>query len=488
MSGVLTEAAPRRLERLRIDTRLLDRRIVATAYGLVGGALVLSRLTFLGKSYWFDEVVTVEDVVRGGPRVILAGQSVNHELYSLLAWTWASAFGEGEIGLRLLSAIPFLLGTALVTAYLHRRVHAAAGVFFLFFATVSPLLLDITRQARGYGIAFFAASLLFVGALEASRSGRASAVAALAIGGILGTWTLPQFAVTLFITLAVLLLDRRLRRTAAVWIVVAEVAVLGWYMPHSSTIHGALGVELGEPIRSTWLLTAPIDQVLLPALIWLEGGTLRPGVAWIPFVALAAAVIGSSPLIRRRDSALILCGGPGVTIVVLWLQGAFLYPRFLSFLLVPLFILTATGSAEILRQSLRRRALLRATCLAFAVAGLSINFAMKSWEVLHVPREANRDAAQILDTLPLDVPVLGSVLLPRSIEFYSARTIRVLEPSEIVPRVCGATAPVAYVRQPQGITLVDVPCLRRVGVEHHHLVQYAWGKQIDIWVVPPADS
>ena len=67
---------------------------------------------------------------------------------------------------------PVRRGRTVVTAWLHSRVDALSGVLFLFLATVSPLLLDITRQARGYGLAFLAMSILVVAALEAARDGR----------------------------------------------------------------------------------------------------------------------------------------------------------------------------------------------------------------------------------------------------------------------------------------------------------------------------
>ncbi|HEX2427021.1 MAG TPA: hypothetical protein VHI53_03790, partial [Gaiellaceae bacterium] len=96
--------------------------------------------------------------VRGGPHAILAGPYIpnNHELFSFLGWATTSVLGESAVALRLWSVVPFLLGVAVVTVWLHRRVGALSAVLFLFLATMSPLLLDITRMARGYGLAFLA--------------------------------------------------------------------------------------------------------------------------------------------------------------------------------------------------------------------------------------------------------------------------------------------------------------------------------------------
>ena len=153
--------------------------IVATvaAYAVLGAALVWSRLFGLGHSFWTDEILMIEGYVRQGPRFILTGASINHELMALLSWDVSSVVGESEVGLRLLSVMPFLAGVVLVTAWLHVRLGALSGVLFLFLATVSPLLLDITRQARGYGLAFLAMSVVVVAALEALQTGRAWLVA-----------------------------------------------------------------------------------------------------------------------------------------------------------------------------------------------------------------------------------------------------------------------------------------------------------------------
>ena len=114
----------------------------------------------LDHSFWHDEILDVEEFVREGPGRILAGPDLNHELFTLLGWATSSVVGESELALRLWSVVPFVAGVALVTVWLHRRFGALSGLLFLFLATVSPLLLDITRQARGYGLAFLAMSVV----------------------------------------------------------------------------------------------------------------------------------------------------------------------------------------------------------------------------------------------------------------------------------------------------------------------------------------
>ena len=54
--------------------------------------------------------------------------------------------GNGVL-LRLGAAVPFIAGVVLVTAWLHVRYGALCGLLFLFLATASPLLLDLSRRA-----------------------------------------------------------------------------------------------------------------------------------------------------------------------------------------------------------------------------------------------------------------------------------------------------------------------------------------------------
>ena len=332
--------------------------LVAVSYAVLGAALVVTRFAGLGRSFWLDEAHFVEHFVREGPRQILTGGALSHELYGVIDWMTASVVGESAIAFRLWSAIPFVLGVALVTAWLHRRHDPLAGVLFLFLATVSPLLLDISRQARGYGLAFLAMAVVVVAALEARRSGRTWWVAAMCVAGVIGSWTLPQVGIAFLATLAVLLIDRRLRWPTVAGLVASTVAIVAWYAPHLHAVQAASQLEAGAVrTTTTWVLTAPIDQIVLPALIWIDGATISASPAWLPFVLAVVLVIGSSPLLRSRDAtSLILLAGPVGTIVALWLGDAFVAPRYLSFLLVPLFMLLASGAAAILRSVPERRA------------------------------------------------------------------------------------------------------------------------------------
>ena len=476
---------PCRAATLRSRTELFK----AAPYAVLGAALLATRLIGLGESYWHDEVVAVEEFVRAGPREILAGPGLSHELFGLLAWATSAFAGDSEIAFRLLSVVPFITGVTLVTAWLHIRVAPMSGVTFLFLATVSPLLLDITRQARGYGIAFFAMSLLIVTALEAVRTQRTSSILAFFIAGVIGSWTLPQFGVAFVATAAVLLANRNLRRRAAVGLGASLLTIVAWYAPHLGQVRDASQIEDGIRIDTLWIVTAPIDQVLIPALVWIDGTALVAGVVWLPVVLVATLIMGSSPLVRERGNALVLVAGVLVTILVLWLSRAYLVPRYLSYLLVPLFILLATGMGAILARTRIRPAIVRTLATLVVIGLLTANFVVTAPDVIRLPREAYKDVADVIERENPTAPVLAYVRNPEGLRYYLGRDVRDLErPDDVASAVCDERRAVAYVTQPFALASVYVPCLTRDGVRHYRFEQYARGNEMNVWLVPPTGT
>jgi len=459
---------------------------LAVAYVFVAAALLITRFAEIGHSLWHDELATVRDYIDYGPRYILTGAGISHELFALLASASRPLLGESEIAYRLWSAVPFVLGVVLVTIWVHTRVRPLAGLLFLYLATVSPLLLDITRQARGYGLAFLAMAVLVVAALEALRGGRTWAVVAFCVAGILGTWDLPQVAIAFLTTAAVLLFDRRLRKRILLGLGPLLLASSLWWVPHLDEVRAVSLIEDGVQIHAPWVVTAPLDQTVIPALIWIDGIVLVAGVLWLPLVLLACVLMGSSPLARDRRHLLVLVAGVVSTIVVLWLGGAYVVPRYLSFLLVPLFVLLATGMADVLGRPRQRPAVLRTIATVVLLGALAVRFVVLAPEIVRFPREAWRDAANAIEAkTPPHALVLAYLHNPDDLAFYLRRPIHALGPGNVARRVCGAHVPVAYVYQPFGIRPVNVPCLARPGVIRYRFRQYARGDEMNVWIVPP---
>jgi hypothetical protein len=453
-------------------------------YAVLGAALLWSRLAQLGHSFWTDEIVMVDEYVRAGPREILAGPDLSHELMAILAWATGALTGESEIAFRLWSALPFVAAVVFVTVWLHRRFGDLAAIVYLFLATVSPLLLDITRQARGYGIAFLAMSVVIVAALETVRRGEKWTIVAMCAAGVLGTWTLPQLGVAFVATGIVLVAVGELRRSVAIALLVSVAAIVAWYAPHLGEVRSASQIEDGVRIGFPWIITAPIDQILIPALVWIDGTALLAGLVWLPLVLLAIAVAGASPLARDHRALALLVAGPVATVVVLWIADAYVIPRYLSYLVVPLFALLATGTASVLGRIPERWGLMRSVVCVVVLAVLAVRFASLAPDVVRLPREANRDAAEVVGRHAPAAPVVTYVRNPRNVEFYLGRPVESPEPEQLPHAVCARKTGVFYVLQPFTLEPVAIPCLERAGVELSRFRQYARGGETSVWYVP----
>ena len=455
------------------------------AYVALGTALLATRFVGLGRSFWHDEIVTVRDFVQAGPHAILAGDRLNHELYSLLAWGARPVLGDSEIAVRLWSVVPFILGVVVVTAWLHLQLGQLTGVMFLGLATIAPLLIDVSRQARGYGIGFLAMSIVVVGALEADRTKRTWTVVVFCLAGVVGTLTLPNFAAAFLATGAVLVAQRELRRRIVIGLGVSVVAVVGFYAPNLDVLSNSSEQNYGVRIDALRVVTGPFDQLLLPGLLRLDGEPPTTSLLWLPFVALIAVLVAASPLLRNWTTALIMCAGVVFTFATLWVTETRSVPRFITFLLVPMLMLLASGLASILgrpRHVPIRAGLALATTLVLILVSVA-----EGATVMRLPREAHRDAAELIESSGTEsAPVFAYMLQPRDLGFYTARPIRTLRRPSAIASLCAKDELAVLVVHPWRIPRVHLPCHSRAGVRRDQLEQYARGGHIDVWFIPPA--
>ena len=117
---------------------------------LVGAALRFA--TISSQSFWFDEAQAVHEMRLSFAGLIdfLTAHETNPPLYFVLGWLWTKVFGDGQAGLRALSA---LAGTAVIPiTYLCGRelVSRRAGLMAAALATISPFMIWYSQEAREY--------------------------------------------------------------------------------------------------------------------------------------------------------------------------------------------------------------------------------------------------------------------------------------------------------------------------------------------------
>ena len=221
---------------------------------LLTGAGAALRFATLGQqSYWYDEAVTA-NLVDGSLGDLLSGivdTESTPPLYYLLAWLWAHLFGSDEATLRALSAV---LGTLVVpVAFAAGRVVTTAriGVAAAAVATVSPMLIWYSQEARGYALLVLLCGLSFVCFARARNEPSGERLAAWAVVSALAIAT-AYFAAFVVVAEALLLLlaHRRLHRLWWALGAIALVAACLFPLAAVQASHRRLGwvggIDLGE--------------------------------------------------------------------------------------------------------------------------------------------------------------------------------------------------------------------------------------------------
>jgi len=178
--------------------------------------------------------------------------------------------------------------------------------------------------------------------------------------------------------------------------------------------------------------------------------------------------------------------GVVATIVTLWVTRTHVAPRFFSFLLVPLFILLATGIAAILGRFAATRRLGFRTVIAVITLGLAaLSSAPHMEQIIALPRESTGDVAATIRTLaPPSAQVFAYVPYPRDIEFYLGRPVQRPQTPDQARQVCQASRDAILVSQPWLLPPATIPCTQRRGVRHVRFRQYARGGEMNVWFIP----
>lgn len=352
-------------------------RVFWVVVGLTALGALLRFATLGLQSYHHDEIVTASRVLRVGFGHAMDAVGFSESappLYYAVAWIWTQVAGNGEWGLRSLSAVA---GVATIpVAYLIGRElrGGRAGVASAALVAVNPMLIWYSQEARAYALlAFFCALSLYfcVRALEDGE--RRSFVG----WGVVSALALATHYFAVFPLLAeVWLLLRRRGRAAlpGLWIVglmallLAPLAIHQMSYGHAEWIGKfSLGHRLGET-AITFVLGETGDIV---------GRAEQPEPALLPLalvaVAFALLLFRASKAERRAASVPLAVGATALGIpLLLALASAgkdFVLARNLLPALVPLLVAVAIGlTAERARRlGTAIAALLVAYSLAFSI-------------------------------------------------------------------------------------------------------------------------
>ena len=157
---------------------------------------VALRLPALTTSLWTDEAYSAVYYIPRGPAAIFDPAQYlpnNHVGFNLAGWILTRWLPSSEAVLRLLSLVPALAAVWLLWWWARGRFGGRVAMLASILLVAAPIHLELSVQARGYGVGFLSAVGMLVGAdLASERGGRWYWL----FGGsaLLGIWTLPQLA------------------------------------------------------------------------------------------------------------------------------------------------------------------------------------------------------------------------------------------------------------------------------------------------------
>jgi uncharacterized membrane protein len=244
--------------------------------GLTALGALLRFATLGDQAYHHDEIVTASRVLRVGFGHAMDAVGFSESappLYYALAWLWTQVTGNGEWGLRFLSALAGV-ATIPVSFFIGRELRGErAGVIAAALVAVNPMLLWYSQEARAYALLglFCALSLLFCvralqppppsspfvadGGTKGELGGRRDFV----LWGVFSALALATHYFAVFPLIAeVALLARRRGRAifSGLWIVALAVVLLAPLAIHQMSYGHAEWIgkfSLGHRVAEVWI-------------------------------------------------------------------------------------------------------------------------------------------------------------------------------------------------------------------------------------------
>jgi hypothetical protein len=211
--------------------------------------------------------------------------------------------------------------------------------------------LVLTPQARGYGLAMFAAVVMLIGAVRASDTASTRDVVLFAAGALVGIFTLPVFAVAAVAQAGVLLWNPRLRKRTLLAVAALVVLSLAWYASMLSGILTNSDQQFGTRLAIVGAVTGAYHHLAAPTIanaMPFPAHSTVSNVATFAIVMLLTIAAGFR-LWRRNDRALLahLLVPVFFTYVVLVIGRFYVQPRFASYLLFHVLLVLAIGVQQV---------------------------------------------------------------------------------------------------------------------------------------------
>jgi hypothetical protein len=482
---------------------LSERATRAFAWAFLGAVvafLIWSRFTRLTTSLWNDEAYSAMTFIDRGPITMFTGyyDPNNHLLFSLVTWATTNLAGRSEVAYRIASVVPALGAVGLVVAWVRHRLRPIAAAIVIVLATMSSVHLVLSPQGRGYGIGFLAGAGMLVGAMAVCDRARNRDLVSFGAFGVLGIWTLPQFAVTFVAHAAVLFAIRPdLRRRIVVTTTVVTAASLAFYASVLSQLARTSQHDYGlaKLPWSSWV-TGTYSHLGKPTLAPFLPDPLTRG-PWLALLFLGFGALGARWLLHNGERALLLLivVPPTLVYVVLVVTRVGFASRYTSFLLFHVIVVLALGIAEAwdLVQPFVLRAALAAVSLA--LVAVAAHNAIEHTRTL--PYENAKRVKQIVDATSKDAFVFTNSTRAFALQYYIGgkrlRTRATLAGSGFLPgwawpgwakeQFCTRPPPLVYIDHESPLApKPDMHCLIDRNATHIYVGPNLRGS-MDVWIL-----
>lgn len=270
----------------------------------LAGVIVLAAVVRLStldlQSFWYDEAFTPVHVLHSGLGATL--RSVVHTentppLWYLIAWADARVLGDGEIALRLPSALAGILTVPVVWAIGTELANRRTALIAAALVTVNPLFVWYSQEARAYALFVLMAALAMLCFVRAQGEPTPRRMAALALTGALALLS-HYFAVFLLVPMALWLLrEPRVRRASLP--ACAALALVGLALLPLISAQGGHGTQwIGR-----WALSSRLQAIPQYYLTGYSGSPLGHGVELLVALPVLAGLALGAWRLRGSFSA-----------------------------------------------------------------------------------------------------------------------------------------------------------------------------------------
>jgi 4-amino-4-deoxy-L-arabinose transferase-like glycosyltransferase len=297
------------------------------------------------QSFWYDEAFTPVHVLHAGLGATL--HSVVHSensppLWYLIAWLDVRLFGDGELALRLPSALAGLATVWVAWAIGNELAGRRCALACALFVAVNPLFVWYSQEARVYALFALTSAVAMLCCVRAWREPTPRRMAAFAVSGALALLT-HYFAAFLLVGMAAWLLRDRATRRAALGALTA-LTLVGLALLPLIIAQGGHGTQwIGR-----WALSSRLQAIVQYPLTGYSGAPLGHGIELlIGLPLLVAAVLGAmrirgTPQAAPAFGAALIAGaGIFVPLALAVLGADYLAPRNLLGAMIPLTALLA---------------------------------------------------------------------------------------------------------------------------------------------------